>query len=316
MKVVVLDRCHENLIIGLKALGFQCLEIYEASKEEVMAQMNDVVGIVLRSRFPIDKSFMNSSPQLRFIGRVGAGMENIDLDYAASKDIQCFRAPEGNRNAVAEHALGMILSLFNNLNRADQEVRSGLWHREENRGVELDGKCVGIIGFGYMGEAFAKKLKGFDVEVIAYDKYKEDCGTEEVRAVSLEELQDRADVVSFHVPIQEDTHYYLNSEFIARMKKDFYLINTARGEVVETAALVDGLESGKILGACLDVLEYEKKSFENLYEEQIPEPLSYLIDSDRVVLSSHIAGWTQESKRKMAEAIVHKVGAWMRTTSI
>jgi D-3-phosphoglycerate dehydrogenase len=311
MKVLLLDRNHDALRTGLLELGMEVHEAYEMSKEEVMRSMKGVDGIIIRSRFPIDKTFLDASPDLKFIGRVGAGMENIDLEYAEKCGVNCFSAPEGNRNAVGEHALGMLLSLLNNLNRADAEVRRGIWKREANRGLELDGRVVGVIGLGNMGSAFARKLRGFDVEVLAYDKYKKDYGDKWVRAVSLEEIQNRADVVSFHVPIAEDTRYYLDEVFIECMKHPFYLINTARGEVVKTSALVEGMRSGKILGACLDVLEYEKKSFEQLFSKEMPEDFHYLINSDRVILSPHIAGWTQESNKELAYTLVRKIGAWM-----
>ena len=313
MKVLLIDRNHEDLHHGLLDLGMHVLEVYEMSKEEVMKQMLGVEGIIIRSRFPIEKEFLDAAPDLKFIGRVGAGMENIDLDHAAALGIACFSAPEGNRNAVGEHALGMLLSLLNHLNRADLEVRSGIWKREENRGLELDGRVVGIIGFGNMGLAFARKLRGFDVEILAYDKYKKGYGDKWVREVSLEELQDRAEVLSLHVPIAPDTHYLLNEAFVDRMRNPFYLINTARGEVVKTSALVSGMMDGKILGACLDVLEYEKKSFENLFTEKMPEDFQYLIDSDRVILSPHIAGWTHESNKKLADTLVRKIGEWKHT---
>jgi D-3-phosphoglycerate dehydrogenase len=271
-------------------------------------------GLVIRSRFSIDKTFIDAASKLRFIARVGAGLENIDVDYAGSKDITLISAPEGNRNAVGEHALGMLLSLFNNLNKADKEVRSGQWNREGNRGVELDGKTVGLIGYGNMGKAFAKKLRGFEVEVLCYD-IKEGVGDTHARQVSLQELQAQADVLSLHTPQTPLTMGMVNKAFIDAFRKPFWLINTARGKSVVTQDLVDALKNGKLLGAGLDVLEYEKSSFENLFKteqigsNQLPEAFNYLIHSNRVLLSPHVAGWTVESHEKLAQTIVDKIKA-------
>ncbi|WP_299712439.1 2-hydroxyacid dehydrogenase [uncultured Tenacibaculum sp.] len=307
MKILHLDTNHDLMIQQLIELGYENHEDYTSSKEEIEAKIHNYDGFIIRSRFTIDKQFLDKATNLKFIGRVGAGLENIDCDYAISKGIQLISAPEGNRNAVGEHALGMLLSLFNKLNKADQEVRSGKWLREENRGIELDGKTVGLIGYGNMGNAFAKKLRGFDVEVLCYD-IKDGVGNENCKQVSLQELQEKADVLSLHTPQTELTINMVNEEFINNFKKPFWLINTARGKSVVTKDLVSALESGKILGAGLDVLEYEKKSFENLFtESDIPEAFQYLIDSDKVLLSPHVAGWTVESKIKLAQTIVDKI---------
>ncbi len=295
------------MIQQLTELGYENHEDYTSSKEEIEVKIHNYDGFIIRSRFTIDKQFLDKATNLKFIGRVGAGLENIDCDYAISKGIQLISAPEGNRNAVGEHALGMLLSLFNKLNKADQEVRSGKWLREENRGIELDGKTVGLIGYGNMGNAFAKKLRGFDVEVLCYD-IKDGLGNENCKQVSLQELQEKADVLSLHTPQTELTINMVNEEFINNFKKPFWLINTARGKSVVTKDLVSALESGKILGAGLDVLEYEKKSFENLFtESNIPEAFQYIINSEKVLLSPHVAGWTVESKIKLAQTIVDKI---------
>jgi len=246
---------------------------------------------------------------LKFIGRVGAGLENIDCEFAASKNIALIAAPEGNSNAVGEHALGMLLSLFNKLNKADKEVRNGMWLREENRGVELDGKTIGLIGYGNMGKSFAKKLRGFDVEVLCYD-IQSSVGDENCKQVSLEELQKKADVLSLHTPQTVLTEKMVNTAFIEGFEKNFWLINTARGKSVVTKELVLALKSGKILGAGLDVLEYEKSSFENLFSnDQMPVDFKYLIQAENVLLSPHVGGWTIESKEKLAQTIVSKVKA-------
>ncbi len=307
MKILHLDTNHDLMIQQLTEFGYENHEDYTSSKEEIEAKIHNYDGFIIRSRFTIDKQFLDKATNLKFIGRVGAGLENIDCDYAISKGIQLISAPEGNRNAVGEHALGMLLSLFNKLNKADQEVRSGKWLREENRGIELDGKTVGLIGYGNMGNAFAKKLRGFDVEVLCYD-IKDGIGNENCKQVSLQELQEKADVLSLHTPQTELTINMVNEEFINNFKKPFWLINTARGKSVVTKDLVSALESGKILGAGLDVLEYEKKSFENLFtESDIPEAFQYIINSEKVLLSPHVAGWTVESKIKLAQTIVDKI---------
>jgi D-3-phosphoglycerate dehydrogenase len=246
---------------------------------------------------------------LQFIARVGAGLESIDCDYAISKNIALIAAPEGNRNAVAEHSLGMILSLFNKLNIADSEIRSGEWNREKNRGHELDGKTVGIIGYGNMGKAFAKKLRGFDVEVLCYD-IKENVGDENARQVSLQEFQQKCDVLSLHIPWTPETDKMVTLDFITAFAKDIWIINTSRGKNIVTADLVTALETGKVLGAGLDVLEYEKLSFENLFNDKnTPEAFQYLLDSRKVILSPHIAGWTFESHERLAQVIVDKIKA-------
>jgi D-3-phosphoglycerate dehydrogenase len=307
MKVLHLDTNHPLLLEQLEALGFDNTTEYKASKKEVEEFIHEYDGIIIRSRFKIDREFLEKATRLQFIGRVGAGLENIDVEYARERGIFLAAAPEGNRNAVGEHALGMLLSLMNNLNRADREVRQGVWDREGNRGWELDGLTVGIIGYGNTGKAFARKLSGFDVEVLCVDLLP-DLGDQNARQVSPEELREKADVISLHVPQTDLTLGMVNTEFIQSFKKPFWFLNTARGKCVRTADLAEGLISGKVLGAGLDVLEYEKISFENLFEgSDMPPEFQYLIHSDRVLLSPHIAGWTQESKVKLAQTLVDKI---------
>ena len=308
MKVLHLDTNHPLLIQQLSAAGFQNHEDYTSSKSEIEKKINLYDGLIIRSRFSIDASFLDKATNLKFIGRVGAGLENIDCDYALSKGIELIAAPEGNRNAVGEHALGMLLSLFNKLNKADQEVRKGLWLREENRGLELDGKTVGLIGYGNMGKAFAKKLRGFDVTVLCYD-IKPNIEDENATQVSLQEIHERADVLSLHTPQTPQTVGMINTSFIEQFKKPFWLINTARGKSVVTKDLVGALKSSKVLGAGLDVLEYEKSSFEKLFTNEIPEEFKYLVQSENVLLSPHVAGWTIESNIKLAQTIVDKIKA-------
>ncbi|PIE49703.1 MAG: hydroxyacid dehydrogenase [Flavobacteriales bacterium] len=290
-------------------MGFDCHKDYTSTKQEIENVIHNYDGIVIRSRFTIDRAFLDKATNLKFIARVGAGLENIDTEYAKKKKIQLFSAPEGNRNAVGEHTLGMLLSLFNKLNKADREVRQGTWLREENRGIELDGKTIGIIGYGNMGKAFAKKLRGFDVSVICYD-IKPNLGNENCEQVSLRELKERTDVLSLHTPQTPQTIGMVNSKFINSFKKPFWLLNTARGKSVVTKDLVEALKTGKIFGAGLDVLEYEKTSFEDLFtDKNVPKAYYYLINAQNVLLTPHVAGWTVESKEKLAQTILDKIRA-------
>ena len=291
----------------LQEAGFTNHEDFKSTKEKIEAKIQDYHGIIIRSRFNIDKTFLDKATSLQFIARVGAGLESIDTEYAESKNIALIAAPEGNRNAVAEHSLGMLLSLFNKLNQADKEIRSGHWNREKNRGHELDGKTVGIIGYGNMGKSFAKKLRGFDVEVLCYD-IKKNVGDANAKQVSLEELQQKSDVVSLHIPWTPRTDKLVDSNYINAFAKPFWLLNTSRGKNVVTSDLVEALTSGKILGAGLDVLEYEKLSFETLFEEdKIPDAFQYLLEAENVILSPHIAGWTFESHVRLSQTIVDKI---------
>lgn len=307
IKILHIDSNHPLLWEQLTATGFQNEADFTSSKETIESKIADYHGIVIRSRFKIDKNFLDKATNLQFIARVGAGLESIDCEYAISKNIQLIAAPEGNSNAVGEQTLGMLLSLFNYLNKADKEVKSGQWNRESNRGHELDGKTVGIIGYGNMGKAFAKKLKGFDVEVLCYDILP-NVADANVKQVSLEELQQKADVLSLHVPWTPLTDKMVNTSFINAFGKPFWLLNLARGKCVVTSDLVAALQSKKILGAGLDVLEYEKLSFENLFDEDTKnEAFEYLRKADNVLLTPHIGGWTFESHEKLAQTIVNKI---------
>ncbi|WP_282164523.1 2-hydroxyacid dehydrogenase [Cellulophaga baltica] len=309
MRVLHLDVNHPLIIEQFNELGFINEEDYTSSKEEVEAKIHLYDGIVIRSRFSLDHTFLEKATQLKFIGRLGAGLENIDTAYAKDKNIFLAAAPEGNRNAVGEHTLGMLLSLFNHLNKADQEVRHGKWDREGNRGIELDGKTVGIIGYGNMGKAFAKKLRGFDVEVLCYD-IKGGVDDDNARQVGIMEIKQKCDIISLHVPQTPSTINMINKEFIDGFSKDIWILNTARGKCIVTQDLVEALKSGKVLGAGLDVLEYEKASFENMFSEnELPEAFSYLIKTQNVILSPHVGGWTVESKIKLAQTVVDKVKA-------
>lgn len=306
-RILFLDSNHPTFIDDLRKNGYVCDEDYKSSKTEIEEKISNYDAVVIRSRFKLDKTFIDAGTNLKCIARAGAGMENIDVAYAEKKNIRCVHAPEGNRDAVGEQAIGMLLALMNNLCRADQEVRNGKWIREGNRGYELQGKTVGIIGYGNMGSAFAQRLRGFDVRVLAYDKYKSNFGNDFVKESSLEDVFDHADVLSLHVPLTAETEYLVNTEFISCFRNPFWLINTSRGKVVKTDDVVNGLESGKIRGACLDVLEYESVSFEKMESATFPPAFQYLIHSDKAILSPHIAGWTFESHEKIAKVLVRKI---------
>jgi D-3-phosphoglycerate dehydrogenase len=303
MRILFIDTTHPFLKQELEKQNYICDTAYNKSKGEIQEIIHNYQGIIIRSRFIIDKEFIDYASELKFIARAGSGLENIDVNYAESKNINCYNAGEGNRQAVAEHTLGMLLSLFNNLNKADQEVRNGKWEREENRGIELSGKTIGIIGYGNNGSAFAEVLKGFDITILAYDKYL----TEHPYQSTMESIFKQADIVSLHVPLTAETTYLVNNDFIHKFEKDFYLINTARGKCVNTKSLVLALEKGEIKGACLDVLEYEKTSFENLSQQGFMAEMQYLMDSPKTILSPHIAGWTRESNVKITEVLLKKI---------
>jgi D-3-phosphoglycerate dehydrogenase len=308
MKVLFIDSVHSILQERLAQKGFLCIDGTQFDKakcEEILQSGTE--GIVVRSRFAMDKDFLQNAPNLKFIARSGAGMENIDLVYCEEKEIKLFNAPEGNRNAVGEHALGMLLSLFNNLNKGNREIKAGKWDREGNRGIELDGKTVGIIGYGNNGAAFAKKLRGFDVKILAYDKYKNNFSTEFVKESTLDELFEEADVVSFHIPQNRETIFMADARFFSSFKKPIYLLNLSRGKIVKTTDLVQALDSNIVLGAGLDVLEFEKASFEDMFGGAIPVAFKALLDSDKVLLSPHVGGWTKESYYKLSDVLADKI---------
>lgn len=309
MKILQLDKNHPLISEQLTAKGFVVEEDHSSTYDEVLGKIIDYQGIIIRSRIPLDKNFLTKASHLKFIARVGAGMENIDIETAENLGIKLINSPEGNRDSVAEHVVGMLLILMNRLFIASNEVKNGIWKREENRGDELLGKTFGIIGYGNMGKATAKRLSGFGVEVIFHDILP-NLSDEFATQVSLEELQKRADILSLHIPLTSETHYLVDEEFISKMDKNFYFINTARGKNLKTKALVEAIESGKVLGACLDVLEYEKSSFENLEIEN--QDLKYLLDSEKVIVTPHIGGWTHQSKEKLAQVIVDKILADFR----
>jgi D-3-phosphoglycerate dehydrogenase len=305
MKILCVDSNHHILHETLRAAGFQCDLFWDKPVDELLALLPSYDGLVIRSRFKLTRQILENCPRLKCIGRVGAGMENIDVAFAEHQGIVCVCVPEGNRDAVGEHAIGMLLMLLNRLKKADAEVRNGVWLRAENRGTEIKGKTVGIIGYGHMGSAFASKLRGFECEILAYDKYWKGFGNEYVTEASLQELFTRCDIVSLHVPLTPETKFMINADFLSSFSKKIWLINTARGQCLNSADLVEAMENGKVMGACLDVLEYEAVSFEHV--DLTPPPLKYLLASDRVVLSPHIAGWTHESNYRMSLGIAVKM---------
>lgn len=307
MKVAILDDVHPIIIETLTKYNCELILHYKTTLEEFKKVIHLYNGIILRSRLKMDDELLSLATNLKFIGRPGAGLENIDLEFCESKKIKVFRSPEGNMDAVGEHALGMLFSLFNNLNKSVNEVKNGIWLREENRGIELKGKTVGILGYGFMGSTFAKKLSGLDVKIIAYDKYISGFSNDYTKEVSLEELYKQTDILSLHTPLTKETIKMINKQFISRFTKPIYLINTARGKSLVTKDLVEMMESGKVLGACLDVLEYENSSFEFLDAENIPTPLSYLLNTNKAIITPHIAGWTHEAKYKMGKVLVDKI---------
>lgn len=307
IKILIIDSVHHCLKEELEKAGFFCDDGTILSKQEIEKIIHDYNGIIIRSRIFIDSTFIDKAVKLEFIGRVGSGMDSIDVAYAEKKKIKCFNSPEGNRDAVGEHALGMLLALMNNMLRADGQVRDGKWLRGENRGAEIKGKTIGIIGYGNMGSAFAQRLKGFESNVIAYDKYKSGFSDQFVNEVSIDEIFKTADILSLHVPLTEETHYMLDEKFIQKFINNFWLINTSRGLVVKTEDLVKYMKNGKIKGCALDVIEYEETSFEMLNGMALPESWKYLTEYDKVILTPHIAGWTQESKIKLAKVLAEKI---------
>ena len=310
MRILLLDKNHPLITEQLSAKNFSLEEDFYSSYEEVLKKIEHYDGIIIRSRIPLDQNFLENAKNLKFIARVGAGMENIDIPTAQKLGIQLINSPEGNRDSVAEHVLGMLLLIMNRLIIASNEVKNGIWLREENRGDELLGKTVGLIGYGNMGKATAKRLSGFGCNVIFHDILP-NLSDEFAQQVSLEELKEKAEVLSLHIPLTTETQYLINHHFINDMKNDFYFVNTARGKNVETKSLVEALKTGKVKGACLDVLEYEKSSFENLdtssEKNKENEDLQYLLHSEKVIVTPHIAGWTHQSKEKLAQYIVDKI---------
>jgi D-3-phosphoglycerate dehydrogenase / 2-oxoglutarate reductase len=305
-KVLFIDSVHPLIHEGLTAHGFECDYFSGYTKHDFEKIIGQYFGIIIRSKIILDKQILEKAPGLKFIARVGSGMENIDTVYALSKGVTCLNSPEGNRDAVGEHTLGMLLSLINHVIPADRQVRQGKWIREGNRGMEIKGKTVGIIGYGNMGSAFAQRLKGFEANVISYDKYKKNYSDGNTHETDLDEIYQTSDILSLHVPLTEETHHLVNSDFIGRFQKNIWLINTSRGMVVNTTDLSGLLAEGKVIGAALDVLEYEDASFESL-SGNFPKEFESLLKADNVLFTPHIAGWTVESNYKLAKVLVDKI---------
>lgn len=307
MKILHLDKNHKSLINELKRNGYINVEAYKTTLEEVKSVIAQFDGIVIRSRFKVDSDFLKYGKKIKFIARVGSGLENIDVQYLKKRGIKLISAPEGNSNAVGEHAVGLILSLLNKLNLANDSVKNKLWIRDKFRGYEIENKTIGIIGYGNTGKSFAKKLTGFNVkEIIFYDiinKTKDSIA----RQVSIEELQNKSNILSIHTPQNRLSIGMINKDFIEKMKNPFWIINTARGSAVKIKDLIDGVQNEKILGAALDVLEYEKKTFENTFNGKISQDFVDLIKNEKIILTPHIAGWTHESHLKLAKIIVQKI---------
>lgn len=306
-KILFLNSSHPILRQRLESWGFVCEEDLESDENELTEIIGAYDAIVLRSRVSVGRALIDRAARLRCIAREGVGLEHIDVAYAESRGITVLTSPEGSRDTVGEHALGLLLSLLNNLSRADRQVRQGQWIREGNRGVEIRGKTVGILGYGNMGSALARKLRGFEARTIAYDKYKTSYGDACAQEASLEQLWEETDLFSIHIPYMLSNHYFINYDFLERFRKPIFLVNTARGLVLDTAALVAQMEKGKVLGAALDVLEYEETSFEDFRPLEAPAPMQYLLNAPNVVLSPHIAGWSFESKLGHAEVLAEKI---------
>lgn len=307
-KVLIIDTVHPLITSELTMLGFTCDQFPSYTREDYRKIISQYEGIIIRSGIRLDRELLSGAERLKFIGRVGSGLENIDTVYAASRHIHCLNSPEGNRDAVGEHTVGMLLALMNNLTRADREVRQGKWNREQNRGREIKDKTVGIIGYGNMGSAFAQRLKGFEANVISWDKYKRDYSDGNVTESTMEELFQQSDIVSLHVPLTDETHGLADDHFFEQFRKEIILINTSRGAVVDTSSLVRNLKSGRVSGAALDVLEYEEDTLEGISNNRSPD-LRYLFDSDNVILTPHIAGWTKESNIKLGTVLIEKIKA-------
>ena len=302
--ILITDEVHPILPEGLEQNGFKVNYQPKIVPEQVLAIIHDYEGLIVNSKVYVGKEILDKAVKLKFVCRAGSGLEVIDLEYAKLKNIKCFNAPEGNRVAVAEHALGMLLSQMNNITKADAEVRNYKWQREENRGHELTGKTVGLIAYGNNAQAFAKVLRGFDVKILAYDKYYHHFTDEHVTEASLEQIYEEADVLSLHLPLTPETTYMIDHKFLSSFKKSVWLINTSRGKVLNTGDLIRSMQEGKVIAAALDVLENEKLNNLNEHEKQF---FDQLISSKNILLTPHIAGWTHESKRRIAQVLLHKI---------
>ncbi len=306
-KILFIDTAHPVIQEELEKAGCICDYFKDYTRKDYEQCIHEYLGVIIRSKIQLDKAILDKAVKLKFIGRVGAGMESIDVEYAESKGIRCLNSPEGNRIAVGEHAVGLLLALMNKIILANNSIRKGIWEREGNRGIEIYGKTVGIIGYGNMGSAFAQCISGFGAQVLAYDKYKTGFSSAIVTETTLENLFEQCDILSLHLPLTDETHYMVDDAFLQKFKKPIFLLNTARGQIIKTIDLVKHLQQGKVLGAGLDVLEYENFSFETMNLANIPPDFDYLLHADNVILTPHIAGWTVESKYKLAKVLVDKI---------
>jgi len=304
-KVMFIDTVHPVLQEVLESIGYKCEDFTNKSTKEITPYLSEFQGVVIRSRFKFTKELMLKASNLKFIARSGSGLENIDVDFAKQQNIKCFNSPEGNKDALGEHCIAMLLSLFNNITKSHQQVSGGVWSREENRGVELKGKTIGLIGYGVMGKSFAEKLSGFSVRVIAYDNNKTGFSSEIVKEVSMDVILEQCDVISLHVDYVEDNYHMINANFINSFKKNIYLLNTARGKCLNTPDLIAALKSGKVLGACLDVLEIESTDFQ--VDQASKSLLRELSESKQILLSPHVGGWTTESYFKLSKVLADKI---------
>ncbi|MFY0592753.1 NAD(P)-dependent oxidoreductase [Roseivirga sp.] len=308
-KCLIVDEMHKSICELLLEIGIEPVYKPKLDRNGILDEIGEYHGILIRSKTTVDKELVDKAVKLEFIGRAGAGLDKIDVAYVESKGIEILNAPEGNRDALAEHAIGLLLNLLNNINRADQEVRNWIWDREGNRGVELSDKTIGIIGYGYMGQAFVQRLRAFDCRVLVYDKYRKGFGTKNVEEVSLEKMFAKADILSLHIPLNEETRGWIGEDFINQFKKDIYLLNTARGEIAPVQELINLLDSGKVIGAALDVLEKEK--FNQLSEVEKTR-FENLFSRKNVVLSPHVGGWTFASFKRINEVLVGKIATHYR----
>ncbi len=315
-KILFIDDAHPILQKTLEDSGFNVDISPDISREQIRDIINNYIGVIIRSRILFDKDLFDSANNLRFIGRIGAGMESIDTVYAAEKNIKCFNSPEGNRDAVGEHTIMLLLALLNKLIIADAQIHYGIRERESNRGLEIKGKTVAIIGYGNMGKAFAQRLSGFEAHVIAYDKYKTGFSDSFVTEVQMHEVFENADILSLHIPLTSETRYLVDAKYLQSFNKNIWLINTARGPIVNTIDLAEAIKNGKVLGTALDVIEYENTSFETLDNSLISEAYSYLLGSEKAIFTPHVAGWTHESKEKLAQVLADKIICWSKLQNI